>query len=211
MQGVDIGGPVGAHVVPDQQHAAAGLDLIFQLREGGRAAAFRLVEIGHRGPAALTAIGAFKLPIFFALVKIVVMILELLSRLIALALQDFAVRLRQAHQVADRLVDAADVGIGRVDIAAIAGAISLAFGTLVQRRGLAVGVDHVDQQIAIGIADEILADIELHMRAFQPLDPGVCVQGFGHPPALFGYPSRAGIEFDLLFRKYPGHAAQPSR
>src|SRR5690606_10230088 len=126
MQGVEVRATVWPHIVPGQQHPLARFDLIFKLRKSGCAAFLRLVKIDHGCPAALPAVLLLTLgPIFLGFVEKVVVILELLPHFIALPLHDFAVGVFQPHQIADGLLDTLDIPVMRIDIAAVAGPVSL--------------------------------------------------------------------------------------
>src|SRR5438477_3816309 len=87
VQGRGIGPAVGKQVVPRDQFAGFRLDGLADSLEPRRAAVLRLVQIDHRGPGALSAVGGVNVEIIAAGLERVGMRLELLARRVALTLQ----------------------------------------------------------------------------------------------------------------------------
>ena len=102
MQGPRIGAAIERHVVPDEDAPELRLDLEVEELEAGRAARLGFVEIDHRGPGPLPAVGLVFGPIGLVDVEEVGVLAEALALLVALALERFAVDLVDAEQARDR-------------------------------------------------------------------------------------------------------------
>ena len=82
--------PVRLHIIPDQHGSGLRSDADFDLRKFGRAALGDVDQEDHCGPAALPAGGAFRPLIIMAGVVEIVMRLDFLADVIALALYRLA-------------------------------------------------------------------------------------------------------------------------
>src|SRR4029453_18917425 len=84
----------------------------------------RLVEVDHRRPRALAAVALHFLPIGLVDVEEVGVALELLPRVVALALQSLAVARLQPEQPGDREVGLEHARVRSLHVAALARAIA---------------------------------------------------------------------------------------
>src|SRR5206468_12386004 len=113
---------VGQQVVPGQKLAGFGLNRLAHRLEPRGSTVLGLVEIDHRGPAALAPAFGVDEKVVAAGVERVRMRPELLPGSIALSLERLAVSGRQAKQVADLALDLGDERVRGVEVARLAGA-----------------------------------------------------------------------------------------
>jgi hypothetical protein len=144
--GIGLAGQI--QVVPDDKIARLGRDPDAGALEIGLAAFFHGVEAAHGRPGALPADQFLRRPIRLVGVEEVVMRLELLADGVALPLQRFRKRGREAEEVGDAMVDLVDQSIGRSQVAGLAGAEFRIRLVGKQAGGVEILVDPLDQPLA---------------------------------------------------------------
>lgn len=141
VQRIVIGAPIGRHVVPQGQHTDFGCDFQPKLGEIRLSAFARGMQANHRGPGALPAALCFIGPVAFAYMQVIIVMLELLPRLIALALDSFGVVVVNSQQVRDIQVYASCQRIFRFEVVRATGAETVAIRPFEQAGRLRLGID----------------------------------------------------------------------
>ena len=90
--------------------------------------------------------------------------------MVALALHRFGIAIIDAQNIAHPCLYTADERIPPVEVTAVAGTKTGLLGAFVQRRRNCLGVDLVDQPLAIAKAQKPLIDVYLNVRVLDELD-----------------------------------------
>ena len=144
--------PVGFDVIPDQHHSGLRPDSDADVRKFCGSTIFGLVQENHRGPASLAALLCLGVPIFLAGVEKIVMRLEFLADMVALALHRFGKTIVDAKHIAHPRLDSAHERIPAAQMATVARPEPCLLGAFVQRRWHCLSVDLVDQTFAVAKA-----------------------------------------------------------
>ncbi len=161
VDGVGVGVPVLAHIVPREQFAGFGLVQFSRAQKARCAAGFGFVEVDHDRPAALPRDAAIFFPVHPAGFEIVRVRFEFLTHVIDLALNRFAIGQGDAGEIVEPLIECDDDGVAMVKVACAAGAERIVAIGIGDGRGFEVAVDARDQVGACGGGHESRQD-ELH-------------------------------------------------
>ena len=120
------------HIIPQDERRRTRGDAHADFGEIGFAACFWLIEIDHRRPAALPRF-ALAFPIGLVGEEIIVMRFELLTGIVALALQGFAVAVIYPHQPANPALNPRNKRMVWIKVAAETGSVSVNLRACIKR------------------------------------------------------------------------------